>query len=256
MTSNAPLSFTLTNSEGQPGIHILDMPGQSNELTLTLSNHTGKKIDLKGGAVTKQSALSPDGPAAFYLYFNRLLTQSELEGIQVDSSGLDGKPLPEAQTQWTAQIFVGKYGPYLALTPRTDTHFDDGNSLAFTISNINATPQAQTSYVSIDYRNIGQLPDATMQAKLFVFKLPSGKLLDQTNQLIQQASQESEQKLDQAKSDLSTTITAVSTTAQAAQTLARQAHDLAQQLSSQSSEIALDNHSIAKSIRIGRPSVR
>ncbi|MDF5736622.1 MULTISPECIES: hypothetical protein [unclassified Nostoc] len=390
----SPLSFDLANKEGKPAIHIMDVGDESNELTLTLKNHTGSPIRLKGGTPVEESKLTQASPSTFYVYFNRMLSKEDIEQIQVttndavikvpyfngtnqvslnlnESVDLDNfiikarikfsqiEPLifeiygneiklsldimdftttyqinlsvssfyldqikgsidknnpntlkmdepyeifltkrmqeykvyfynlttknfiyktifgitksthnfnniskirigsiqeiyvfkgeiselviwnqffnvlnfpllphipegyiayfptfatlesgllsinqTETSLSWredtipwdiNVQHFSGKFGTYLALTPKQDIEL--GDSLSFSLKNLNAAPLAKTNYVSIDYRNIPGVPDGTMQSELFVFKLPSNQLLD----IAQKA-------LDKAKAELEETI--------------------------------------------------
>ncbi len=118
-----------TNFDGTSTIYITSNTGL-NIVELTLVNQLGDTVMLPTGTPSAFGSL-PAGQSAIYIFFEGMLSNAEVEAIQVT---------PQSSAQWTVANFLDKSGlAYLVLAPVSQVQVDNGRGLEFKLTNILAT---------------------------------------------------------------------------------------------------------------------
>lgn len=136
----SPLRFALTNPSGAAVITI----GRGltvNHLTLVFANRSGKALKLAAG--------SSSGSTRLGLHFGSLLTDKQQAALSIEAAGwaakLDGSP-----SAWS-------------VAPTADTTLAPGAKVTFAITGVDASAPPSPGYVTIDYTNVGVVPDGFQQ---------------------------------------------------------------------------------------------
>jgi hypothetical protein len=162
---STPIAFSALNGAGAPAIYLTNDP-TVNTLTLKLRNSSGAPIELAGGMPVSEDRIAPGGPSSLYLIFGGLLTNEEVENLDIAAEG------------WNVVCFNGARATW-ACTPVADRQFGNDEVVTFTITNILASGQPHPGQLTIDYYNLGGISDDSAQIALRVENAPAGnKQLD------------------------------------------------------------------------------
>jgi hypothetical protein len=159
-TSLEETTPTVSVTLDKPTLYITD-DTSLNARVVTVTNHTGVEITLRGGTPVPEEGIVSGGPTSFYLTFGGLLTNPELEGMQITSPG------------WQAAFFAASFTNW-AICPEHDVKLAANASIALTISNLALGGQPRSGALFIDYYNVPKVSDNALQIKVMVQRPPAG----------------------------------------------------------------------------------
>jgi hypothetical protein len=152
------IELSVANADGQPVIFLGH--GQTNTLSLVLTNTSGAALALPGGAPVEESSIG-DSPAALYLAMGDLLDAAHFQSLRIDAPG------------WSVECFNTPVATW-ALSPNATVTLAPDESITFTVSNIIVGGDARPAHLTIDYYNLGSIPDDSVQLPLMVHNAPVG----------------------------------------------------------------------------------
>jgi len=149
------LTFTLANNAGKPVVN----PGQSNTLTLTITNKLQGNVEFEASSIVHEGD-TPSG-SLIYVHFGSFIQPSDVANVTLTATG------------WTSQVLVDPvYGTYLAFTPNpgTSVPLQSNQSLTFTMANVKVDADASgLGTLFFDYNRITGIPgDGTEDVSLTI----------------------------------------------------------------------------------------
>lgn len=155
---NDGITMTVANKDGSPVIYLGS--DQKNTLSLELINTSSSSIELPAGAPVDEGSIGAT-PAALYLVMGTTLQNDQFSALEITAEG------------WTARFYGGDF-PSWGLFPKEAITLEPGQGITFTIANIIATGQPRPGSMTIDYYNLGALPNDSIQLPLILHNPPSG----------------------------------------------------------------------------------
>jgi len=143
---------------------------QDNSLRLVLTNTGNKALTLKGGDVPDGLYPKVGGPTVLYLSFGKVgdvFTDAEAKGLSIKAGGWHDSFL---------RFDKGTY--YLGLCPTSTVTLKPNESQSFTLSNAACSytgTHPPIHYATIDYYNMGTIPDGYWPLRLQVTSKSSNK---------------------------------------------------------------------------------
>src|SRR5687767_3230839 len=131
-----------TNFDDTSTIYITTDNGL-NQISLSFLNDLGDTVTLPPGppVAYPPGGVLPTGQSAIYLFFEGLITNAQVQAIQVT---------PLSETQWKTAVFTDQSGlAYLVLAPVDEVQIKSGKALDFKLTGVTAsTPSAGPVYVT------------------------------------------------------------------------------------------------------------
>ncbi|RPD42788.1 hypothetical protein [Chitinophaga barathri] len=138
------LQFKLLNNLGQPVVKT----SSTVDLDLHVTNKKPSKLQFKPGQLIGEE--QPNTGSMIYIHFGDLVSQADVENVQIDAPGWSFKNLQNPY-----------YGSYWGGTPGAAVILEAGQSLAFHLRNVKTTAQVGQVQVFFDYYNITGINDGT-----------------------------------------------------------------------------------------------
>lgn len=143
-----PVQFGLANPAGAAVLTIGEGLA-ANRLKLTLTNSSSSVLSLRGGVAVPEDKATASSPSTLYLKFGSLLTVEQQAGLSISAAG------------WTATQ-LGSPATW-SLAPDADTPVAAGARVSFAIDVGEVSRPASPGYVTVDYINLGKVPNGFQQ---------------------------------------------------------------------------------------------
>ncbi|MEM9928699.1 MAG: hypothetical protein AAF840_02665 [Bacteroidota bacterium] len=144
-------------------IYRTDDPTQ-NELSLLLTNETGRDLSLRGGAPGPEGDVNAHSPTTLYCYPGSTFTTDEFANLQLAADG------------WEAQYFADGLFAGWALSPQEDLLLANQSSVRFQLRNVVLTKQSPNGQMTIDFYNVGDFPNDTITLTAILQNPPHAQL--------------------------------------------------------------------------------
>jgi hypothetical protein len=136
------LEFELTNPAGEPVVR----PGGPNALTLTVTNGSHHRVNLRAGLPVAEG--TPPPGSVFYVHFGTLVAPPAVGTITLNAAG------------WLFQAYEDpQRGAYWAAAPAIDTALGEAASFTVAVSGLVPAPASGVARVSFDYYAIDGIGD-------------------------------------------------------------------------------------------------
>lgn len=137
VTARPPVAVELTNADGSANVYVTADPSL-NRITLEVSAASGADVGLAAGTPVAYESL-PTGQSAVYVYFDGLLSNAEIEAMDLAAAG------------WTSGTFLDPASTlqYLVIAPDVDVALAGGDTLDFSLTNVLVAEQPTSGTATV-----------------------------------------------------------------------------------------------------------